>query len=46
MHKLLALSSTIGFLFLLTSITSIAYEDKKIHGDEEIRCKPDKNKTT
>ncbi len=29
MHKLLALSSTIGFLFLLTSITSIAYEDKK-----------------
>ena len=30
MHKLLTLSVSIGSLFLLTSITSIAYEEKKI----------------
>ena len=30
MHKILALSTITGFLFLLTSITSIAFEDKKI----------------
>ena len=34
MHKFLALSTSIGCLFVLTSITSIAYEDKKI--DEKI----------
>ena len=31
MHKFLALSVITGFLFLLTSITSIAYEHKKIN---------------
>ena len=30
MHKLLTLSASIGILILLTSITSIAYEEKKI----------------
>jgi len=31
MHKLLYLNIAIGCLFILTSITSIAYEEKKIH---------------
>jgi len=32
MHKILTLSTIIGCMFLLTSITSIAYEDKKNYG--------------
>ena len=36
MHKILALSTITGFLFLLTSITSIAFEDKKIDAKNNI----------
>jgi DNA-directed RNA polymerase II subunit RPB2 len=32
-------------LFSTTYYSRVADEDKKIHGDEEIRCKPDPNKT-
>jgi hypothetical protein len=32
-------------LFSATILHTEKDEDKKIHGDEEIRCKPDKNKT-
>ena len=32
-------------LFLATIYQTEKDEDKKIHGDEEIRCKPDKSKT-
>ena len=36
MHKILALSKIAGFLFLLTSVTSIAFEDKKIDAKNNI----------
>ena len=36
MHKLLSINITIGCLFLLTSITSIAYEKKKINAKNNI----------
>ena len=36
MHKLLYLNITIGFLFVLTSITSIAFEEKKINEKNNI----------
>ena len=32
-------------LFSTTYFSRIADEDKKIHGDEEIRCRPDPSKT-
>ena len=32
-------------LFQATILTTVKDEDKKIHGDEEIRCQPDKTKT-
>ena len=35
MHKVLTLNVIIGSIFLLFSITSIAYEEKKIHEDDQ-----------
>ena len=32
-------------LFQATILTTVKDEDKKIHGDEEIRCQPEKSKT-
>ena len=32
-------------LFQATILTTVKDEDKKIHGDEEIRCQPDKTRT-
>ena len=46
MHKILALSKIAGFLFLLTSVTSIAFEDKKIDANQSSFLKANEMFTT